>query len=151
MAQIGRDAPRLSASRSARIRMERRRRQRARAGRTRPWFWFIQGTAALLIALFLLVGGAVGVAVASVFGIYTFYAAQLPDAGVIELQQEKFETIRFYDRTGRHLLYESVDPRPFRGDRTYMPLQEMAPAIIEAAIALEDHNYWENPGIKCAV
>ena len=148
MAQIGRGAPRLSASRSARIRMERRRRERARAARTRPWFWFIQGTAALLIALFLLVVGAVGVAVASVFGIYTFYAAQLPDAGVIELQQEKFETIRFYDRTGRHLLYESVDPRPFRGDRTYMPLQEMAPAIIEAAIALEDHNYWENPGIN---
>lgn len=57
-------------------------------------------------------------AVASVFGIYTFYAAQLPDAGIIERQQEKFETIRFYDRTGKHLLYESVDPRPFRGDRT---------------------------------
>ncbi len=148
MAQIGRGAPRLSASRSARIRMERRRRERARAGRSRPWFWFIQGTAALLIALFLLVGGAVGMAVASVFGIYTFYASQLPDAGVIELQQEKFETIRFYDRTGRHLLYESVDPRPFRGDRTYMPLQEMAPAVVEAAVALEDHNYWENPGIN---
>ena len=148
MAQLGRDAPRLSASRSARIRMERRRRERARAGRARPWFWFIQGTAALLIALFLLVGGAVGVAVASAFGIYTFYADQLPDAGVIELQQEKFETIRFYDRTGRHLLYESVDPRPFRGDRTYMPLPEMAPSVIEAAVALEDHNYWENPGIN---
>ena len=85
---------------------------------------------------------------ASVFGIYTFYAAQLPDAGIIERQQEKFETIRFYDRTGKHLLYESVDPRPFRGDRTYMPLREMSPAIIQAAVALEDHNYWDNPGIN---
>ena len=127
MAQIGRGAPRLSASRSARIRMERRRRERARAGRTRPWFWFIQGTAALLIALFLLVGGAVGVAVASVFGIYTFYAAQLPDAGIIELQQEKFETIRFYDRTGRHLLYESVDPAPSAATAPTCPYKRWRP------------------------
>ena len=113
-----------------------------------PWFWLFQGSAALLFAVLLTVGGAVGVAVASVFGIYTFYAAQLPDAGVIERQQEKFETIRFYDRTGKHLLYESVDPRPFRGDRTYMPLQEMSPAVIQAAVALEDHNFWDNPGIN---
>ena len=150
MAQIdrGRGVPRLSASGSTRILIERRRRERARANRARPWFWLFQGTAALLLALFLTVGGAVGVAVASVFGIYSFYAAQLPDAGVIERQQEKFETIRFYDRTGEHLLYESVDPRPFRGDRTYMPLQEMAPAVTQAAVALEDHNFWDNPGIN---
>ena len=135
-------------SRSARILARRRQRQRAKTNRVRPWFWFFQGTAALLFAVLLTVGGAVGVAVASVFGIYTFYAAQLPDAGVIEQQQEKFETIRFYDRTGKHLLYESVDPRPFRGDRTYMPLQEMSPAVIQAAVALEDHNFWDNPGIN---
>ena len=133
---------------SVRLRIERRRRERARANRARPWFWFFQGAMALLLAVFLTAGGAVGVAVASVFGIYTFYAAQLPDAGVIERQQEKFETIRFYDRTGQHLLYESVDPRPFRGDRTYMPLREMAPAVIQAAVALEDHNFWDNPGIN---
>ena len=150
MAQIngGRRATRWGANGSARILMERRRRQRAEANRARPWFWFFQGTAALLLVLFLTVGGAVGVAVASVFGIYSFYAAQLPDAGVIEREQEKFETIRFYDRTGQHLLYESVDPRPFRGDRTYMPLQEMAPTVIQAAVALEDHNFWDNPGIN---
>ena len=150
MAQIdrGRGVPRLSASGSTRILIERRRRERARANRVRPWFWLFQGTAALLLALFLTVGGAVGVAVASVFAIYSFYAAQLPDAGVIERQQEKFETIRFYDRTGEHLLYESVDPRPFRGDRTYMPLQEMAPAVTQASVALEDHNFWDNPGIN---
>ena len=150
MAQIngGRRATRWGANGSARILMERRRRERAEANRARPWFWFFQGTAALLLALFLTVGGAVGVAVASVFGIYSFYAAQLPDAGVIEREQVKFETIRFYDRTGQHLLYESVDPRPFRGDRTYMPLQEMAPTVIQAAVALEDHNFWDNPGIN---
>ena len=134
MAQINGDrrAQRWGAGGSARILMERRRRERARANRARPWFWFFQGTAALLLALFLTVGGAVGVAVASVFGIYSFYAAQLPDAGVIEREQVKFETIRLYDRTGQHLLYESVDPRPFRGDRTYMSLQEMAPTVMQA-------------------
>ena len=56
--------------------------------------------------------------------------------------------MRIYDRTGEYLLYESVDPRPFRGDRTYMPLDEMSPWVCQAAVALEDRNYWENPGIN---
>lgn len=103
---------------------------------------------ALVVAVLLALGGVVGVGIASVLGIYTFYAEQLPDASVIELQQEEFETLRIYDRTGQHLLYESVDPRPFRGDRTYMPLGKMAPAVIQAAVALEDHNFWDNPGIN---
>ena len=80
--------------------------------------------------------------------VYSFYAQQLPDASVIELQQDEFQTVRIYDRTGQHLLYESVDPRPFRGDRTYMPLEEMSPWVWKAAVALEDRNFWENPGIN---
>src|SRR5690606_31799169 len=67
---------------------------------------------------------------------------------VIESQQEEFETVRIYDRTGNYLLYESVDPRPFRGDRTFVTLDEMSPWVINAAVALEDRNYWENPGIN---
>ena len=142
--QLGATGP----SRYSRILIQRRRRERARTNRPRPWFWIFQGTTALLLAVLLTVGGVVGVAAASVFGIYTFYAAQLPDASVIELQQEEFETIRIYDRTGQHLLYESVDPRPFRGDRTHMSLAEMAPAAKQASVALEDHNFWDNPGIN---
>ncbi len=46
------------------------------------------------------------------------------------------------------LLYESVDPRPFRGDRTYIPLEEMSPWVWKTAVGLEDRDYWENPGIN---
>ena len=131
-----------------RILMHRRKRERALNNRPRPWFWFGQGIVALVLAVVLSVAGVVGVAGATVFGIYTFYAQQLPDASVIEQQQDEFETVRIYDRTGQHLLYESVDPRPFRGDRTYVPLAEMSPAVIQAAVALEDRNFWDNPGVN---
>jgi penicillin-binding protein 1C len=131
-----------------RILIRRRKRERAVANRPRPWFWVGQGVAALFLALFLSVTAVVGAGAATVFGIYTFYAQQLPDASVIEQQQDEFETVRIYDRTGQHLLYESVDPRPFRGDRTYIPLSEMSPAVVQAAVALEDRNFWDNPGVN---
>ena len=60
-------------------------------------------------------------------GVYSFFARDLPDASAIETEQVEFETVRIFDRTGQHLLYESFDPRPFRGDRTYLPLDEMTP------------------------
>ncbi len=131
-----------------RILIRRRKRQRVVVNRPRPWFWVGQGVAALVLAVFLAVTAVVGVGAATVFGIYTFYAQQLPDASIIEQQQDEFETVRIYDRTGQHLLYESVDPRPFRGDRTYLPLGEMSPAVVQAAVALEDRNFWDNPGVN---
>lgn len=72
----------------------------------------------------------------------------MPDASVIELQQDEFETVRIYDRTGNHLLYESIDPRPFRGDRRYMDLKTMSHWVYDSAIALEDRNFRDNPGIN---
>jgi len=134
--------------RHERIVMHRRKRERAQNNRPRPWFWIGQGAAALVLAVFLSVAGVVGAVTATGFGIYTFYAQQLPDASVIEQEQDEFETVRIYDRTGQHLLYESVDPRPFRGDRTYIPLSEMSPAVVQAAISLEDRNFWDNPGVN---
>ncbi len=128
--------------------MARRKRQRAQANRPRPWLRVGQLllAVALLTAATTLAVGAGGVAVA--VGIYNSYAAQLPDASIIEQEQDDFQTVRIYDRTGDYLLYESVDPRPFRGDRTYLPLNDMAPEVWQAAVALEDRNYWENPGIN---
>jgi len=128
--------------------IQRRKRARAQANRPRPWFWIGQGAAALILAVILATAGVVGAGAATAFGIYTFYAQQLPDASVIEQRQDKFETVRIYDRTGQYLLHESVDPRPFRGDRTYIPLREMSPAVIQAAVALEDRNFWDNPGVN---
>ena len=126
------------------------RRKRARVVRTRPrvWLWIGQ-TLAVMVAVVLvsalIIAGAGG---AVAYGVYSSYADQLPSAEAIEEQQEEFETVRIYDRTGNYLLYESVDPRPFRGDRTYVRLDEMSPWVIKAAVALEDRNFWENPGIN---
>ena len=128
--------------------ISRRKRARERSNRPRPWLWAGQGVLALTTVLVLSGLILTGSAVAVVFGVYNSYAAQLPDAGVIESQQDEFETVRIYDRTGNHLLYESVDPRPFRGDRTYVHLNEMSPWVIKSAVALEDRNFWDNPGIN---
>jgi len=131
------------------ILMARRKRQRLHMNRPRPWLWFGQSVGAILLTVLLVIGGLAGVAVATVYGIYTAYAAQLPDASIIEeLQQDEFETVRIYDRTGNHLLYESIDPRPFRGDRRYLDLSAMSPWVYQSAVALEDRNFWDNPGIN---
>lgn len=130
------------------ILMTRRKRQRAKARQPRPWLWAGQSVGAifLITLLVLMVIGAIGVA--TTYGIYTSYAAQLPDASVIEEEQDEFETVRIYDSSGQYLLYESIDPRPFRGDRRYMSLQAMSPWAYRASVALEDRNFWENPGIN---
>ncbi len=128
--------------------MARRKRQRLQANRPRPWLWAGQSIGALIIIALLVVTGVTALGAATTYGIYTSYAAQLPDASVIEEQQDEFETVRIYDRTGEYLLYESIDPRPFRGDRRYVVLEQMSPWIYQAAVALEDRNFWENPGIN---
>ncbi|MCB0063774.1 MAG: transglycosylase domain-containing protein, partial [Caldilineaceae bacterium] len=130
------------------ILMARRKRQRIQMNRPRPWLWTAQSIGAIFLVTLLVFVALGGVAVAATYGIYNSYAAQLPDASVIEEQQDEFETVRIYDSTGQYLLYESIDPRPFRGDRRYVTLQEMSPWVYEAAVALEDRNFWENPGIN---
>ncbi len=131
-----------------RVFITRRKRARTLSNRPRPWFWVGQGLLVFVLIIVATVALVLGSGVAVAFGVYNSYAAQLPDAGIIESQQEEFETVRIYDRSGEYLLYESVDPRPFRGDRTYVQLNEMSPWVSTAAVALEDRNYWENPGIN---
>ncbi len=130
------------------ILMSRRKRHRAQANRPRPWLWAGQSLGAILLIVVASVTTISALGAATVVGIYRTYAAQLPDAEVIETQQDEFETVRIYDRTGQHLLYESVDPRPFRGDRRYLPLEQMSPWAYQAAVALEDRNFWDNPGVN---
>ena len=131
-----------------RVLITRRKRLRERVNRPRPWMWVGQSVTAIFLAAFLLFALVAGTAVAAVVGIYNTYAAQLPDASILETEQDEFETVRIYDNTGEYLLYESVDPRPFRGDRTYVPLAEMSPWVAKAAVANEDRNFWEHPGIN---
>lgn len=117
---------------------------------TKPRVWL--RLTQFLLALVILVGISIvtvgGVVAATVVGVYQEYAAQLPDVSFIEQQQDQFQTVRIYDRTGQHLLYESVDPRPFGGDRRFVTLDKMSPAVWQAAVSLEDRNFFENPGIN---
>lgn len=128
--------------------MSRRKRDRDVRNRPRPWLRIGQASIAVLIGVLLIVTAVIGGGAALAFGIYNSYAAQLPDTSVIEQKQDDFQTVRIFDRTGEQLLYESVDPRPFRGDRTFMPLGEMSPWVYKAAVALEDRNFWDNPGVN---
>jgi len=130
------------------ILMSRRKRQRAEANK--PQVWKHIGQAFLVVLLFTVISAVTisGVVAATVVGVYNEYAAQLPDVGVIEQQQDQFQTVRIYDRTGTQLLYESVDPRPFGGDRRFLTLEKMSTWIPASAVALEDRNFWTNPGVN---
>ncbi len=107
----------------------------------------------IALALTLLTAVAIGLAIFSVIGsvagVYAYFAQNLPDSSALERRQEDeaFETVKIYDRTGQHLLYEVPDPRPFRGDRTYLRLDEIPPVLRQATIALEDRSFYENPGV----
>jgi penicillin-binding protein 1C len=135
-------------NRHERVLMNRRQRSRAEQNKPRPWLWIGQSVLAIAIVSILVVGGLVGGGVALGLSIYNSYAEELPDASFIEQQQDDFQTVRIYDRTGQYLLYESVDPRPFRGDRTFIPLDEMSAWVWKSAVALEDRNFFENPGVN---
>ena len=128
------------------ILMARRKRQRAIDKKPRPWIWAGQGCLGIFLIVFLTGALLIGLGTATIVGVYSSYAEQLPDASAIEFEQEEFQTVRIYDRTGNHLLYESVDAR--RGDRTFVPFDEMSPWAWQAAVALEDRNFFENPGVN---
>ncbi|MCB0230112.1 MAG: transglycosylase domain-containing protein, partial [Anaerolineae bacterium] len=133
---------------SEHILIKRRRRERRWRNRPRPLLRLAQLLAVVFIAVGLFALLTVGSAVGAAAGVYSFFARDLPDASAIETEQVEFETVRIFDRTGQHLLYESFDPRPFRGDRTYLPLEEMNPWVISATVGLEDRSFWDNPGVN---
>ncbi len=102
----------------------------------------------LLSSVGLIVGlglATVGVAAATAVSVYNYYAQNLPAPGEIVTQtHEQFKTTRIYDRTGQVLLYEIIDPQG--GNRTVVPLDRIPPHLIDATVALEDRNFWTNPG-----
>ena len=101
--------------------------------------------AALLAALLVVTGTAVG-GVSAVAGAYSYFTRDLPEPGEIEAAEESFETTKIYDRTGQTLLHEVIDPTG--GDRTWVTLDQIPEDLICATVAIEDRNYWENPGIN---
>ena len=119
-------------------------RDRRRGPGLMSWVWKL--TVGILLVIFVTVGSVAASIAGVTAGVYTYYAKQLPDPSAIEHRQEKFETTKIYDRTGKHLLYEVIDPT--RGDRTYVPLSQIPKQCREATIALEDRSFYQNPGIN---
>lgn len=98
------------------------------------------------VTLALLIGLLVVTGISSVFGVYAYFAKDLPAPEAIAQQsQQAFKTTKIYDRTGRHVLYEIFDPQ--WGNRTVVPLGQIPQHLINATIAIEDRNFYQNPGI----
>ncbi len=82
---------------------------------------------------------------------YLNLTKDLPDPGQLETRfqqstsSEFFETTKIYDRTGKTLLYEVIDPRT--GDRQWATLDRIPLLCQQATIALEDKSFYANPGI----
>ncbi len=135
-------------NRSTRILVTRRQRHRAGLSRTPGWKISAGILGVAFVIAFSALLGVTASAAAVAGGIYYYFTRDLPDPTAIVTEQESFETVKIYDRTGKVLLYESIDPRPFRGDRTYVPLEEISPYLINATVALEDRSFWDNPGVN---
>ncbi len=121
----------------------RRRRQHKKSTRAGPVLARLTlGSLALIVGLFV---SAVGVAAAGAVTVYQYYAKDLPTPGAIVTQtNQQFKTTRIYDRTGKVLLYEIFDPQG--GNRTVVPLDQIPQNLKNATVALEDRNFWTNPG-----
>ncbi len=129
---------------SARLWYLRRRWQRQGVHqRTTPIWLRLSLSGVLLIAG--LIFTAFGVGAASLVTVYNSYIQDLPAPGEIVTQtQQQFKTTRIYDRTGTVLLYEIIDPQG--GNRTVVPLDRIPAPLKNATVALEDRNFWTNPG-----
>jgi membrane peptidoglycan carboxypeptidase len=90
-----------------------------------------------LMILALLIAGSIG--------IYQYFRIRstLPDVAELRDRAAQFETTRILDRDG-NLLYEILDPSA--GRRTYVPLEDISPALIAATIATEDKDFYTHPG-----
>jgi penicillin-binding protein 1C len=89
------------------------------------------------IVILLLIGGT-----ALLFSYYSI-ARTLPSVEDLKNHASQFETTRILDRNGNEL-YEILDPSA--GRRTYVPLSQISPVLVAAAIATEDKDFYQHPG-----
>jgi len=116
------------------IRLQRRQKRRGGLPALR---FAIVALAAILFSIF----GFILTAVAVVAGIYVLYSQELPPAEEIgRASVETFETTRVFDRTGKHVLYEIMDPKG--GLRTEVPLSRIPEHLRNATIAMEDKTFY---------
>ncbi len=74
---------------------------------------------------------------------YFRIASDLPSVDDLRQYASQFETTRIYDRNG-NLIYEILDPNA--GRRTYITLDNVSPYVIASTIAVEDKDFYTNPG-----
>ncbi|MBV9121046.1 MAG: PBP1A family penicillin-binding protein, partial [Chloroflexi bacterium] len=115
---------------------DRRQRQAKRGG---PKVTFAIG----LLLAFSLAGVAVLVTPFVLAGAAYAYAADALSQLDFTSHEATFQTSRIYDRNGK-LLYEFVDPQA--GKRTQIPLAQVPESLRDATIAIEDKNFYTNPG-----
>ena len=98
------------------------------------------GAMALVFVAFVVsvVAGVVGTVEA-----YQDVNEELPDAGAVAV--DAFQTTQILDREG-NLLQEIDDP--LTGWRTFVPLDQISPHLINATIAAEDATYWTHYGVE---
>jgi 1A family penicillin-binding protein len=122
-----------------------RRRQRRHAAKNNSQLPKI--TLSVLGVILLSMVFAVVASLGSVVGVYARYAQQLPPPEEIEVQtSQSFKTTKIYDRTGTKVLYEVFDPR--FGSRTVVPIDQIPDHLKFATIAIEDQDFYTNPGIN---
>jgi membrane peptidoglycan carboxypeptidase len=99
----------------------------------------------LLLAFVKLTLLVVELAVLAGLCVYAYYGRELEglEAGIG--RHRPAETTQIYARDGQTLLYELVDPQG--GRRTVVDLQRIPRALRDATIAVEDANFYDNPGV----
>jgi membrane peptidoglycan carboxypeptidase len=127
------DVGALRRARLNRLLMRRRRHQREGRGPSRY----------LMIAAIVAVVAIVSFLSSGVGAAYAYYRAQLPLLNGVA-NHTLFQTTHIYDRNGK-LLYELYDPQ--YGRRTYVNYSDIAPVMVNATIAAEDHTFWTNSGV----
>ena len=116
-----------------------RREQRRAHRRQRPlWLRLLLATLQLMLILSLVVVIA-GVAA------YRHYSQDLPSVELLG-SHRPFETTRLYARDGTTVLYEIFDPQV--GQRTVIPFEDLPNHLKQATIAIEDANFYTNPGVN---
>ncbi|HUT19135.1 MAG TPA: transglycosylase domain-containing protein, partial [Anaerolineae bacterium] len=124
------------------IRRRRTARRERRAGGATLLFRLTGGTLGVLLLSVVLVSAS-GVGAAA--GVWAYYTRDLPEPEQIQVVEEEFETIRFYDSTGTVLIYEKANPL---GDRIWLSIDQIPEMVKWATISLEDRDFYTNPGVN---
>ena len=128
----------MRALRRARLRMLARVRFAAMTN-ARPTSVFVKFVATILIGLSIITP--VGTALAA-FGGYAYYTRDFPSPEKL-MQRQLPRSTFIYDREG-NLLYEMFDPQA--GRHMAVTLADLPTYVIDATLAVEDPNFYDNPG-----